>query len=82
MKEVTIKYKSNKTLEALKDLGKYLGFTVNEQPVQKKEKLSFINGVPVITGDDSIDITDLHTIFTGKEVDATELRKSGWQRKK
>jgi len=82
MKEATIKYKSNKTLEALRELGKYLGFTVNEQSNSKKEKMSFINGVPVIPGDDTIDIADLHTIFTGKGLNAAELRNSGWQRKK
>jgi hypothetical protein len=82
MKEVTIQYKSNKTLDALRELGKYLGFTVNEQTIPKKEKMSFINGVPVIPGDNSIDLTDLHSIFTGKGLNAAELRNSGWQRRK
>ncbi|HEY4323168.1 MAG TPA: hypothetical protein VGN20_04260 [Mucilaginibacter sp.] len=82
MKEVTVRYKTNKTLQALKDMGKYLGFTVDEQSSEKKDKLSFINGVPVIPGDNSIDITDLYAVFTGKELNAAELRNSGWQRKK
>ena len=82
MKVVTIKYKSSKTLESLRDLGKYLGFTIDEQSSQKNEKISFINGVPVIPGDDSIDITALHSIFTGKGLNAAELRNTEWQRKK
>jgi len=80
MKEVTIKYKSNKTLEALKDLGKYLGFSVSEQTSPKAKEEFYINGVKVIPGDDSIDISELHEIFTGKDLDAAQLRSSGWQR--
>lgn len=60
MKEVTIKYKSKKSLEALKDLGKYLGFSVSESRVSKKNKEEFhINGVTVIPGNNSIDISEL-----------------------
>ncbi len=29
MKEVTVKYKSNKTLAALRELGKYLNFSID-----------------------------------------------------
>jgi hypothetical protein len=82
MKEVTIKYKSNKTLDALRDMGKHLGFTVDEPKENKPAERFFINNVPVIRGDDSIDITELETIFTGKGLNADEVRKSGWQRKK
>lgn len=66
MKEVTIKYKSNKTLEALKDLGKYLGFSVSENAPSKRKEDFHINGVSVIPGDESIDISELHEVFTGK----------------
>ena len=38
MKEAIIKYKSTKTLDALKDLGKYLGFSVYSISNNKKEK--------------------------------------------
>lgn len=81
MKEVTIKYKNSKTLEALKDLGKHLGFTVSE-PRAEKGDIIYINDVPVIKGDNSMDIHELTYIFTGKDLDAANLRKSGWQRKK
>jgi hypothetical protein len=83
MKEVTIKYKNSKTLDALKDLGKYLGFSVSEQqPVARKKQEFYINGVTVIPGDEAIDVSELDEVFTGKGMDAAELRKSGWQRKR
>jgi hypothetical protein len=83
MKEVTIKYKNSKTLDALKDLGKYLGFSVSEQqPASKKEQKFYINGVTMIPGDAAIDVSELHDVFTRKGMDAAELRKSGWQRKR
>ena len=81
MKEVIIKYRSNKTLEALKDLGKYLGFSVSDMPTTKTSKQTFINGVTVIKGDERIDLSELNTVFTGKGFDARDLRKAGWQRK-
>lgn len=82
MKEVTVKYKSNKTLEALKDLGKYLGFSVSDKAPAKSKEEFYINGVMVIPGDESIDISELHEIFTGKDLNASQLRSSGWQRKR
>nr|WP_121272153.1 hypothetical protein [Pedobacter schmidteae] len=82
MKEVTIKYKSNKTLEALKDLGKYLGFSVSERVSSKRNEQNHINGVTVVPGDESIDISELHEVFTGKGLNATQLRSSGWERKR
>ncbi len=82
MKEVIIKYKSDKTLAALKDLGKYLGFSVSEQTVSNKKENSFINGVTLIPGDESIDISELQEVFTGRGITASQLRNSGWERKK
>jgi hypothetical protein len=80
MKEVTIKYKNPKTLEAIKALSKYLDFSVDIPKPIKREKLEYINGVPVIPGDDSIDISELTSIFTGKGLDSKTLRITGWQR--
>lgn len=82
MKEVTIKYKDSKTLEALKDLGKYLGFTVSTPKAEGGMDIIYINDVPIIRGDRSIDISELAKVFAGKELDAAHLRKSGWPRKK
>lgn len=80
MKEVIIKYKSNKTLEALRELGKYLGFSVLDVPVEETNKHSSINGVTVIQGDETIDLSELNDVFTERHLNASELRRSGWQR--
>lgn len=82
MKEVTVKYKNNKTLEALKDLGKHLGFSVSDNTSANNKEEFYINGVMVIPGDESIDISELHEVFSGKGLNAAELRNSGWLRKK
>jgi hypothetical protein len=50
--------------------------------LQKKETNSFINDDQVIPGDSTINISELHSIFTGLGLDAAELRNSGWQRKR
>jgi len=80
MKEVIIKYKNPKTLEAIRALSKYLDFSIDVPKRVKREKLEYINGVPVIPGDNSIDISELTSIFTGKGLDAKSLRTTGWQR--
>lgn len=79
MPEVIIKYKSPKTLEALKDLSKYFDYIISSSSVKKIKKTS--KGSAIIPGDPSIDITGLNEIFTGKNIDAKELRKKAWQRK-
>ena len=83
MKEVTIKYKSNKTLAALRELGKYLNFSIADHKVKEvTESEGDINGIPVIAGDKSIDISELHDVFTDKNLSAKQLREIAWQRKK
>jgi len=82
MKEAIVKYKSNKTLAALKAMGQYLGFTVEESSPSKKPDIIFINNVPVQRGDASVNVSELEEIFTGKGLNAAEIRKSGWQRRK
>ncbi len=81
MKEVVIKYKSNKALEALRDLGKYLGFSISDTPIYKADPQPSINGVAVIPGDQTVDFSELKNVLTGKGLNANELRKSGWQRR-
>jgi len=86
MPEVTIKYKDSKTLEALKDFSKYFDFIISKPKNKKKEALPkntfTINGVTVIRGDSSIDISEMSDVFTGKNINAKELRKEAWQRNK
>ena len=82
MHEVVIKYKNQKTLKALTALGEYLGFTITDPEKGKKKEVYHINGIPVESGDPEIDMQDLTTAFTGKNIDAKNLRESAWQRKR
>lgn len=86
MKEVTIQYDNPKTLQILKDIAKYFDFSIsttkhNEKMVKSK-KLGYVNGVAYTPGDTSIDISELSELFTGKNINARELRTIAWQRQK
>ncbi len=81
MNEVIVRYKNRKVLKALTALGEYLGFTVDEPKKDQQSRTYLINGVPVESGDPSIDMHALHTIFTGTDIDAKTLRESAWRRK-
>jgi hypothetical protein len=76
MPELTIKYKRKKTLEALIDFSKYLDFSVVFPVKTKGSKNIRINGVTVITGDSSVDTSDLKKIFSKGTIDAKQLRKN------
>jgi len=80
MPELIIKYSSQKTLQALIDLAKYFDFEIAKPATSTKAKV-FINGVALISGDKTVDISPLVKIFTGKDVDASNLRKMAWQRR-
>lgn len=82
MPELTIKYKSKKTLEALIDFSKHLDFSVVFPAKTKKSKSLKINGVTVLVADSSIDTSDLESIFSKGTFDAKQLRKRAWQRSK
>jgi len=43
---------------------------------------TLVNGVTIISGDQTIDIQKLAEVFTGKNWDAKALRESAWRRKK
>ena len=81
MRQVVIKYNNPKVLQVLKDFAKYFDFTISI-PKEEKGMTSHINGVPFTAGDPSIDTSDLNKIFTGKHINAKELRNKAWQRKK
>lgn len=95
MPEVTIKYEKPETLKILKGLAEYFEFEIS--PSFQKEGLlddtlvptgpksvkeTSINGVTMIPGDPSIDITELRKIFTEKNLDAKKLREEAWRRPK
>jgi hypothetical protein len=75
MPELVIKYKNKRTLNALMDFAKYFEFSI----VKPEKK---VNGVTVILGDKTIDTSELETVFTGKNLNAKQLRESVWKRNK
>jgi len=81
MPEITIKYNDSKTLKVLQALSELLDFTLSSAKKEKKRKIPG-NNVSITPGDPSIDISELNNIFTGKNIDAKELRSKTWQRKK
>lgn len=81
MPEVVVKYKTSKTLRALKDLAKYFDYVISS-PAKDQDIELIINGVPVIAADSTIDTSELEILFSEKRVDANATRKQSWQRRK
>ena len=71
MPEVIIKYKKPETLKILKGLAKYFDFKVSSSKTKSEQTLEDI----LIPGDKTLDISSLNEIFTGKNIDAYDLRK-------
>jgi hypothetical protein len=81
MSELTIKYKNKRTLDALLEFAKYFDFSII-LPSKSKGKISEINGVSIIRANNSIDTSELETIFSTNNFDAKEIREKAWKRKK
>ena len=81
MPEVTIKYKSPKTLKALQALSELLDFTISKPAEKKTADFIYINDVPIIPGNRSIDISDMPEIIGRNKMNAKAIRQS-WQRNK
>jgi len=79
MPELIIKYSSQKTLQVLIDLAKYFDFEIAKPAAIAKKKV-LINGVTLVAGDETVDIAQMAEFFTGKAIDASNLRKLSWQR--
>lgn len=82
MSQLTITYKSKRTLDMLLDLAKYFDFTVVSRGKAMTAATQPYRGISIIEGDSSVDTSDLREIFTGRNVDARALRESEWQRRK
>lgn len=83
MPEIIVKYKSKRTLEALRDFATYFDYVISlPDSEQKKEKRLNLNGVTIIPADSSVDVSDLSNIHTGKNINPEQLRNEAWQRKK
>ena len=76
MPEVIIKYKKPETLKILKGLAKYFDFKISSPKNKLNQPLEDI----LIPGDKTLDISSLNEIFTGKNIDASDLRKEMWKR--
>lgn len=76
MPEVIIKYKKPETLKILKGLAKYFDFKISKPKDVTTKSLDDI----LIPGDKTLDISPLNDIFTGKNLDAADLRKKMWKR--
>ena len=81
MPEITIRYKNKRTLEALLDFARYFDFSVI-MPSKKEEKTIKMNGVTLLAADSSVDPAGLEDIFTARKLDAGEIRRNAWQRRK
>ena len=78
MPEVIIKYKKPETLKILKGLAKYFDFKISSPKNRQEKSLGDI----LIPGDKTLDISALNDIFTGKDLDAANLRSEMWKRTK
>ncbi|MBS1519700.1 MAG: hypothetical protein JST50_01785 [Bacteroidetes bacterium] len=76
MPEVIIKYKKPETLKILKGLAKYFDFKISSPGNKKNQSLEDI----LIPGDKTLDVSSLNKVFTGKNIDASDLRKNMWKR--
>ncbi|WP_462264912.1 hypothetical protein [Mucilaginibacter sp.] len=81
MPQIVLTYEKPETLKLLKSLAKYLGFNIAAKGKMKKQP-DCINGVSVLPADESASLDDVRKIFTGRNIDAVQLRKEAWRRKK
>lgn len=83
MPKVIVKYKNKRTLKALQDFSKYFDYEIllPDLPEKNKKQINF-HGVTILPADSSVDTTELTEIFTGKNINPSELRNEAWQRRK
>jgi len=78
MPEIIVKYKTAKSLSALKDLAKYFDFVL-EKPKSKRaaNNAAKPSSLP-ITFAENPDVTALAGIWKGKDISLNELREKAW----
>lgn len=77
MPELLIRYNDSRTLEVLTDLAKYFDYEIEPAIDQSNSPKAPLNLIP---GDSSINTEELIEIFSGKNLDAQNLRKKAWKR--
>lgn len=82
MPEIIVTYNNRRTLEALQDLAKYFDYVISSpNPSGADREQIRLNGVTIIPADSSVDTSDLTDVFTGKNINPSQLRNEAWQRK-
>lgn len=82
MNEVMIRYKNKKVLDVLRDFAKYFDFSIITPDTNLEKDKTVINGVTILSGDSSVDTSELKDIFTGREFDSVKVREDLWKRSK
>jgi hypothetical protein len=87
MPEVTVRYSSRESLDALIGIAGYLGLSVElpaREGAARREKGSGrterVGEASVVIPDEATDWDGLRSIFTDKGLDAAELRRKAWDR--
>jgi len=78
MSKAIIEYKKPETLKMLKGIAKYLDFKISA-PGKEKAKG---NGLTITPGDETVDTSEMEGLFSGRNLDAKELRRKAWLRTK
>lgn len=79
-----IKYKNPDAIKILKDIGKFLDFTIEEglNPGKNKNQgIVFINGVACLPPDPKADFKKLKGEFTGLSYTKESLREKAWKKR-
>lgn len=79
-----IKYKNPDAIKVLKDIGKFLDFTIEQESPQDKNQsqgIEFIDGVACLPPDPKADFKRLKGEFTGLNYSKDSLREKAWRKK-
>ena len=91
MYEAVIRYDNPKVLEVLRGISAFFGFTVaTKEEIGKnvataavgKERFIEINGHKVLMGTGHADGKEMAAIFSRLDLDAEQLRRETWQRRR
>jgi hypothetical protein len=78
-----IKYKNPDAIKILKDIGKFLDFTIENKPdsaKNKKQEVVFIDGIACLPPDPKADFKKLKGEFTGLNYAKDSLRSKAWKK--
>lgn len=79
-----IKYKNPDAIKLLKDIGKFLDFTIEQESQQGKNQdpgIIFIDGVACLPPDPKADFKKLKGEFTGLNYSKDSLRDKAWRKR-